>query len=142
MPYENFKSFLQTHGSNLASDILRIANNEDGNNNTGKVKQAFFGVQRFLQEYGQHFESVALLPMEAFDVTASDFAEDWKKFLDDFSDETNDSYAYSIPTLRGYLPEADGGTLRGGGGGSNQLKRVWPFVAKAIQEFEHLNSGA
>ena len=136
MPYQDFKSFLQSHDSDLARDLLGIANNDDGNNNTGKVKQAFFGVQRFLREYPNHFDAVASLPLEWFDVATSELARDWQHFLRDFSGETNDAYGYSIPTLMGYLPEAYGGTLRGGGGGLNQFKRVWPLAARAIRAFE------
>ena len=134
-PYHHFLSYLKSRRSNLAREILRIANNEDGNNNTGKVKQAFFGVQRFLQEYPHRREFIESLPLRWFDVTESDLLPEWKNFLNDFSSEVNNLYAYSIPTLRGYLPEAYGGTLRGGGGGSNELKRVWPYVGRATQTF-------
>ncbi len=134
-PYQHFLSYLKSRRSNLAGEILRIATNEDGNNNTGKVKQAFFGVQRFLQEYPHHREFIESLPLRWFDVADSYLLPEWKKFLDDFSGEVSSLYAYSIPTLRGYLPEAYGGTLRGGGGGSNELKRVWPYVGRAIRAF-------
>lgn len=134
-PYHHFLSYLKSRRSNLAREILRIANNEDGNNNTGKVKQAFFGVQRFLQEYPHRREFIESLPLRWFDVAESDLLPEWKNFLNDFSGEVNDLYAYSIPTLRGYLPEAYGGTLRGGGGGSNELKRVWPYAGRAIRTF-------
>ena len=135
MPYGQFLSFLESHRSNLAREILHIAKNQDGNNNTGKVKQAFFGVQRFLQEYPQHVRRVESLRLRWFDVAHSGLFHDWKKFLDDFSGEVNSDFGYSIPTLRGYLPQAYGGTLVGGVGGSNELKRVWPFVGRAIRKF-------
>ena len=133
MPYRDFLSYLKARQSQLASEILRIATNQDGNNNTGKVKQAFFGVQRFLQEHPQHHSFVANLPIRWFDVMESHLSSDWIQFLDRFASEVNLGYEYSIPTLRGYLPKSQGGTLEGGGGGSNQLKRVWPFVGRAMQ---------
>ena len=64
MPYGQFLSFLESHRSKLAGEVLHIAKNHDGNNNTGKVKQAFFGVQRFLQEYPEHSGKVESLPVE------------------------------------------------------------------------------
>ena len=137
MPYRDFLAFLRSRRSKLAKEILRIATNTDGNNNTGKVKQAFFGVQRFLQEYPQHRSTVERLTTRSwFDVKESALLSDWRVFLDQFSNEVNPGYEYSIPTLRGYLPVADGGTLRGGGGGSNELKRVWPYVGRALRTFD------
>ena len=133
LPYQVFLAYLRSIQGSLASDILIIATNQDGNNNTGKVKQAFFGVQRFLQEYPQHSSFVENLPIEWFDVMESHIASDWIQFLERFSNEVNPGYEYSIPTLRGYLPRSQGGILSGGGGGSNQLKRVWPFVGRAMR---------
>ena len=137
MPYRGFLAFLRSRRSKLAKDILHIATNADGNNNTGKVKQAFFGVQRFLQEYPQHRSTVDRLPTRSwFDVKQSALLSDWRDCLSQFSKEVNPGYEYSIPTLRGYLPVTDGGTLRGGGGGSNELKRVWPYVGRALRTFD------
>ncbi len=135
MPYRNFLSYLRRRRSRLAGEILHIATNADGNNNTGKVKQAFFGVQRFLQEYPQHRPLVEALRIQWFDVMQSGLSSDWVQFLNQFASEVNPSYEYSIATLRGYLPTTQGGTLTGGGGGSNELKRVWPFVGRAIRNF-------
>ena len=143
LPYRDFLSYLRTRRSRLASEILRIATNADNNNNTGKVKQAFYGVQRFLQEYPQYFEYVETLSVRNwFDAMQSDLSDDWLEFLYRFSDEVNPAYEYSIPTLRGYLPVAQGGTLVGGGGGSNELKRVWPYVARSIQHTDARVRGA
>ena len=130
-----FLSFSRSRRSNLAKEILRIATNADSNNNTGKVKQTFFGVQRFLQEHPQHRPTVENLPFDWFDIRQSDMSSDCVHFLDQFSNEVDPSYQYSISTLCGYLPVADGGTLVGGGGGSNELKRVWPFVGRALRAF-------
>ena len=132
--YRAFLDYLESQSEALAIDILRIATNLDHNNNTGKVKQAFYGVQRFLQEYPGHQSAVEGLPLEWFDVLDSSFAGDWIQFLDDFANEVNADYQYSLPTLRNYLPEHYGGTLTGGGGGGNELKRVWPYVGRALRE--------
>lgn len=72
MPYLDFLAYLRSSRAKLAKEILHIATNQDGNNNTGKVKQAFFGAQRFLQEYPRHRPSVANLSVRAwFDVMGS-----------------------------------------------------------------------
>ena len=135
VPFNEFLKFVsaQRSASNLAEEVHRIARNLDGNNNSGKVKQAFFGVQRFLQEYPQHQSFVRALPEEDwFDVGASTLRTDWVRFLNDFRDEVNQAYQYSMPTLIRYLTPSSGGTRRGGGGGDNELKRVWPLVPRAI----------
>ncbi len=135
MSYREFLAYLRSGSCELAKDVLRIATNQDGNNNTGKVKQAFFGVQRFLQEYPQHRSTVAALSVrEWFEVTQSGMAADWLRFLNDFGQEASLEYGYSLATLRGYLPVAYGGTLRGGGGGNNELKRVWPLAGRALRD--------
>ena len=95
MPYGQFLAVLEANSDPLAKDILHIAKNLDGNNNTGKVKQAFFGVQRFIQEYPRHRMFVESLPLQWFDVAASSLSEDWEKFLDDFSSEVNSDFGYS-----------------------------------------------
>ena len=135
VPFNAFLSYVsdQLPTNHLANEVLKIARNLDGNNNSGKVKQAFFGVQRFLQEYPQHHSFVqALLEDGWFDVGASNLRADWFRFLSDFKDEVNPGYQYSMPTLRRYLTPSSGGTRTGGGGGDNELKRVWPFVARAL----------
>ena len=133
MTYGRFLTFLASNRSALAKETLHIARNLDGNNNTGKVKQAFFGVQRFLQEYPEHRAMVERLPLQWFDVAQSRLLPNWLSYLDRFANEVNPDYGYSIPTLRGYLPVAYGGTLMGGGGGSNELKRVWPLAGRALR---------
>ena len=135
MPYKQFLTYLRSRRSKLSRDILTIATNADNNNNTGKVKQAFFGVQRFLQEYPNHRTLVERLSVGRwFDVMQSELASDWLEFLDQFSEEVNADFEYSMPTFRGYLPKSQGGTLVRGGGGSNQLKRVWPYVGRALRD--------
>ena len=133
MTYTSFLSFLELNRSNLAKEALHIAKNWDGNNNTGKIKQAFFGVQRFIEEYPEHRLVIERLPLRWFDVSRSHLLPDWLNFLSIFANEVNLDHQYSIPTLRGYLPVVYGGTLTGGGGGSNELKRIWPLVGRALR---------
>ena len=131
--YGDFLAFLDSQTGPLAIDILRIARNLDRNNNTGKVKQAFFGIQRFLQEYPAYLDIVAALPDDGwFDVSEHSMFQDWRRFLADYNSEVNSDYRYSIPTLIRYLTPTSGGSLIGGGGGDNELKRVWPFVGRLM----------
>ena len=133
IPYGDFLEALEPSSNSLHSEIIRIARNHDGNNNSGKVKQAFYGVQRFLQEYPQHISLVSGLPTgEWFDVASSSLSNDWAAFLNGFRDETSKPYSYSIPTLRRYLTPNSGGTRTGGGGGDNELKRVWQAVGQMM----------
>ena len=131
--YGDFLDFLDSQTSEVSREILTIAKNLDRNNNTGKVKQAFFGVQRFLQEYPVHRDYVAGLPDDRwFDVSQDSMSQDWRRFLRDYAAEVNSAYGYSIPTLIGYLTRTSGGSRTGGGGGDNELKRVWPFVGRLV----------
>ena len=135
LSFQEWWDVLESSPSRMARDLLVIAKNADGNNNSGKVKQAFFAVQRFLQEYPMHVSFVsALSDEEWFDVGNSALWDDWSQFLDDHSSEIVEDYKYSIPTLIRYLTPSSGGTRTGGGGGDNELKRVWPFVGRAIRE--------
>ena len=133
IPYSNFLDLLDKSTNPLEQQIKTIARNLDGNNNSGKVKQAFYGVQRFLQEYPQHIQLVSALPQqEWFDVSDSELANDWRNFLRDYGQEVSEHYAYSMPTLIRYLTPNSGGTRIGGGGGDNELKRVWPSVGRMM----------
>ena len=134
MSFSQFCDFLENAPGALAADLLAIARNEDGNNNSGKVKQAFFGVQRFLQEYPRCRAYVeSLSDSEWFSVQDSPLWDDWLRFLDDFREDANADHRYDIQILRRYLTPSSGGTRTGGGGGDNELKRVWPFVARATR---------
>ena len=131
--YSEFWQFLDDSDSPVAAQILTIAKNLDRNNNTGKVKQAYFGIQRFLQEYPQHLAFAAALDeTEWFDVHDSAIEADWVAFLSSHENESDEDHRYSIATLRRYLTPSSGGTRRGGGGGDNELKRLWPFVGRAM----------
>ena len=135
LSFRDLWGLLEASSTEMASDLLAIAKNLDGNNNNGKVKQAFYGVQRFLQEYPAHKAFVANLSEEEwFDVRDSDLWVDWSQFLKSHGHEVVPEYEYAMPILVSYLTVSSGGMRTGGGGGDNQLKRVWPFVGRAIRE--------
>ena len=119
----------------MAHDLSVIADNGGGNNNQGKVKHAFFGIQRFLQEYSQHLPTVAALPGNLpVDVRKQPFEADWRQFLQDHAEEANHDYDYRIQTLIGYLTPSQGGKRGGGGGGNNELQRAWPLVGRLMTQ--------
>ena len=137
IPYQpDFENYIRGYPSSMALRLSVIADNRDGNNNQGKVKHAFFGIQRFLQEYPQHLATVAALPDdELVDVRGQPFEADWRKFLKDYAGEVNLAYGYRIRTLYlTYLTEQQGGKLTGGGGGDNELQRAWPLVGRLIAQ--------
>ena len=134
IPYSTYIEYLRNSNASQDRDILAIALNLDHNNNSGKVKHAFYGIQRFLQEYPQHLAYVAGLdPDQWFDVRLSPLWADWRSFLDAYESEASDAYQYRMRTLvRTYLTHASGGYLTGGGGGDNELKRAWSSVGRAM----------
>lgn len=132
--YRAYLDSLRPSTNPLDQEILTIALNLDLNNNGGKVKHAFYGIQRFLQEYPQHIGFVAALPRgQWFDVSGSPLERDWRTFLRSYESEDSPSYQYSMWTLvHTYLTPTSGGTRTGGGGGDNELKRLWPSVGQLI----------
>ena len=133
IPYSDYLSWLEASSNELDQELYVIAKNIDQNNNTGKVKHAFYGVQRFLQEYPQHTDYVGGLPeSDWFDVSHSSINNDWRRFLIDYQAEVSAGYQYSIRTLVSYLTPTSGGRRTGGGGGDNELKRVWPSVGRIV----------
>ena len=100
IPYSTYIEYLRNSNASQDRDILAIALNLDHNNNSGKVKHAFYGIQRFLQEYPQHLAYVAGLdPDQWFDVRLSPLWADWRSFLDAYESEASDAYQYRMRTL-------------------------------------------
>ncbi len=133
IPYSDYLRLVDQSTSQLEIQIRTIARNLDNNNNSGKIKQAFYGIQRFLQEYPQHLTFIRGLPQqEWFDVSESALWNDWRAFLTNYAAESSDAYSYSIAALIRYLTPSSGGTRTGGGGGDNELKRVWASVGRMM----------
>ena len=59
-------------------------------------------------------------------------ANAWLEHVDTHATDVGVRYNYSI--LRGILPPSLGGTRLGGGGGSSTLKRMFPLIARFLQE--------
>ena len=127
IPYSAFLERLDKSTGQLENEIRTIARNFDQNNNSGKVKQAFFGIQRFLQEYPHHIRFVSQLPEdEWFDISGSTLVADWKTFLSSYGDEESDHYSYSIPTLIRYLTPTSGAPGLAAGEGITNSREFGP----------------
>lgn len=133
VPLKRFVDFCKRFSGAAADDIRVIYYNTDGNNRTGHLKQGYYAVQRFLQEYPQHVGYVSGLPEEPFDLRGWPLETDWHAFVSRFPDDTNDDLGYDLRILIDtYLTPAFGGRRLGGGGGDYPFKLVWPFVARLM----------
>jgi len=132
-PLTRFIDFCKTFSGAAADDIRVIYYNTDGNNRTGHLKQGYYAVQRFLQEYPQHLGYVSGLPEEAFDLRESPVETDWRAFVARFPEDANDDLGYDLRILIDtYLTPTFGGKRLGGGGGDYPFKLVWPFVGRLM----------
>jgi len=133
VPLRRFIDFCKRFSGEAADDIRVIYYNTDGNNRTGHLKQGYYAVQRFLQEYPQHLGYVSGLPEERFDLRGSRVETDWHAFVARFPEDGNDDLGYDLRILIDtYLTPAFGGRRLGGGGGDPPFKLVWPFVGRLM----------
>lgn len=122
-------------GAKVILDRLR---NRSGQNLTGHVRQSYYAVVRFLSEFPQqHVEGLARgldsMPRTE-DIYQPDdgLVADWIRHLNDHATDRGAVWDYAI--LRGILPPTVGGTRLGGGGGISTLKRMFPLVARYLQQ--------
>ncbi len=133
VPLKRFIDFCKRFSSEVADEIRIIYYNTDGNNRTGHLKQGYYAVQRFLQEFRQHTSFVASLPEMPFDLRASEVEADWHQFLASFPDDQDAELGYDLRILaETYLTPAFGGQRIGGGGGDYPFKLVWPYVGRLL----------
>lgn len=130
-----FIAFCKNYSGEAADNIQVIYYNTDGNNRTGHLKQAFYAVQRFLQEYPVHIAFVAQQPADKpFDLRGTPVESDWREFITRFHSEADATLGYDISILVDtYLTPEFGGARQGGGGGDYPFKLVWPLVARMMQ---------
>lgn len=135
IPLSEFISYVHDIGGSAADEIEKIYDNSDGNNRTGHLKQAFYGVQRFFQEYPQAKQQVIELTTVdgPFELQDTDLLARWVSLINDFRQERNALYQYDFSVLRGYLTPQFGGLRTGGGGGDYPFKLVWPHLARQMQ---------
>ncbi len=134
---EQFVEWLRLHPDLAGARVmLSRHDNTDGQNLTGHFRQCFYAAFRFLQERPQLRTplSSALDQIQMNEVYQPNslIANAWLEHVDTHATDVGVRYNYSI--LRGILPPSLGGTRLGGGGGSSTLKRMFPLVARFLQE--------
>lgn len=136
IPLSDFINYCGKVGGYLAKEIRKVYSNLDGNNRTGHLKQAYYAVQRFLQEYPQHVNRLKGASLDvAFDPdSVAVVGKDWREFLQEFESDSNDAFGYDVQILLGYLTPAFGGRRKGGGGGDYPFKLVWPILARMMAQ--------
>jgi len=133
-----FVKYCQGFSGEAPDNIHAIYRNEDSSNRSGHLKQAFYAVQRFFQEYPNHLTFVAAeLAHHPFDLRGTPVEKSWKAFITTFHDETDPDLGYDLSTLVDtYLTPGFGGVSRpggaGGGRGDYPFKLVWPLVARMM----------
>ncbi|OQB75195.1 MAG: hypothetical protein BWX92_02777 [Deltaproteobacteria bacterium ADurb.Bin135] len=132
-----FVEWLKKNLNLSGADVLyERYQNTGGQNLTGHFKQSYYGVSNFLLENKEHIQilSLQLNSLKSSDVfqPGKDLLDAWLEYLDIHATDKGDAYDYAI--LRGIIPPNLGGTRLGGGGGSSTLKRMFPLVARFIDE--------
>lgn len=113
--------------------------NVSGQNLTGHVRQSYYAAVRFLYEFSQYVERLALdldsmqRPEDIYQPD-DDLIADWIRHVNDHATDRGAGWDYAV--LRGILPPTVGGTRPGGGGGISTLKRMLPLVARYLRQRE------
>ena len=98
----------------------------------GHVTQAIGATQGFLAAHPEHRATISAAdPTRPFDIRG-EVLEDWRQWFGSqrLGAYGNRSFRYNYRTLRGYLTRRLGGTLDGGGGGTDEFKRVLRLMAE------------
>jgi hypothetical protein len=130
---DEFFKYCRREKTDLASEI--IARGLKGKHSLqGHVKHCYYGALRFLSEHTQFVAEIAATPHESLYDFTDQVRTKWRDFLHKHAKEIDKKRDFMFRTLRVYLPPSLGGICTGGGGGSGTLKRVFPVVARMLQE--------
>ena len=128
---EHFIHYCREEKSSTSKEI--IARWEGKHHLQGHVKHCYYGAVRFFCEFPKYIDEIAATPGNSLcDFTS--IGEQWRDFLRLHAREIDVPRKFYFHTLRIYLPANLGGTCTGGGGGSPTFKRVFPLVARMLQE--------
>ena len=96
----------------------------------GHVKQAFYGVQRFLQENPLFIARIAQTDVNSLYPLEGNIRRSWKRFLNMYKSEKGTDY--DIGVLYNQTPTKYGGRTVSGGGGITYIRRSFPIVARMM----------
>ena len=111
--------------------------NTNWHNLQGHVKQAFYGVQRFLQENPAFIARIAQSNMGAPYSMEREMKKAWIDFLRKHRREQ--AIDYSLGVLYNQTPVEWGGRITGGGGGFTYVPRSFPIVARMMLSGAYAN---
>jgi hypothetical protein len=101
----------------------------------GHVTQAIGAVQQFLNEFPEYTQVVQnASKTDPFDLRSHErIHSNWCSWLAAHTGSYgNPRFGYDYDTLTSYLTPSLGGTRQGGGGGDDELKRVFRLVAEFV----------
>jgi len=130
---------LQKRGINVSQTGQKCSKDYRTNwhNLQGHVKQAFYGVQRFLQENPSFIASVAQSDITTPYSIRGKMREAWKRFLKTHrSEQASD---YDLGVLYNQTPTNYGGRTTTGGGGITYVRRSFPIVARMMLSGPYAN---
>ena len=130
---------LQKRGINVSQTGQKCSKDYRTNwhNLQGHVKQAFYGVQRFLQENPSFIASVAQSDITTPYSIRGKMREAWKRFLKTHrSEQASD---YDLGVLYNQTPTDYGGRTTTGGGGITYVRRSFPIVARMMLSGPYAN---
>ena len=100
----------------------------------GHVTQAIGATQDFLTDYREHIATISAADTTMpFDIRGQ-VLEDWKQWFKSRARRRygDPRFGYNYRTLSGYLTPKLGGTRTGGGGGTDEFKRVLRLMAEFL----------
>lgn len=134
----DFGSWLE-HNEDLAGAKVLIEHwtNSTRQNRQGHFRQSFYGISRFLSEYPQWRPALSrqltnLAYDEVYQPSPPELMQDWLHHLNDHALDNGPEFSY--PTLRNQLAPSMGGTRSGGGGAAGTTKRMFPLLARYLEE--------
>ncbi len=129
-----FKDYCHKENSVISNEIIERMEGLD--NLQGHVKQCFYGVVRYFAEFPEFINEIAKTPRNLkYDLSNNqEVFTKWRNFLRAHENEIDTARGLRFRTLIIILPPSVGGTLAGGGGAIATLKRMFPVVARMLQE--------
>ncbi len=128
----NYAKDLQNRGINVSNTAGKCAHdyNTNWHNLQGHVKQAFYGVQRFLQENPVFIARIAQGDINSPYAITGNVRKAWNSFLKTHRGERGSDYDLGV--LYNQTPVDYGGRTTSGGGGITYVRRSFPIVSRMV----------